>query len=412
MALPSQSDRSPTAGRTFVQHPGRGPSRPVIFIVVTVLVLVAVGTFWAFKPKGSTPPAATTLTDQPLPGGATQSPPTGESKGPLTKALGEVQKPILNPGSGSGASTSQNSGKLGPVDLTSPSGNNSGATNPGSTGKPGESEVKPTPGQLPASGASEEQRSTIAGGDQKLAAGDKLGARSLYNRALADSRTTKADQDALRTKLAQLNDDLMFSNKATKGDPFVEEYTVASGDNPTRIARKRDLATEPSLITRVNKVTPTSLKVGQKLKLVRGPFHAVVHKSDFRLDLYAGSPDEQSNWTYIKSFKVGLGTDGGTPTGTFTVKQASKLINPTWVNPRTGEKFAADDPKNPIGERWVGLEGVGASAVHTSYGLHGTIDPDSIGKEKSMGCVRMGSEDIALIYELLTEKVSVIKIEP
>ena len=46
------------------------------------------------------------------------------------------------------------------------------------------------------------------------------------------------------------------------------------------------------------------------------------------------------------------------------------------------------------------------------FGLHGTIDPDSIGKEKSMGCVRMGSDDIALIYELLTEKVSVIKIEP
>ncbi len=414
MALPSQSDRSPNTGRTFVQHPGRGPSRPVVFVVVTALVVAAIGAFWVYSPKGSTPPPATALGEQPIGNGSPQTsmpPVAGEGKGPLTKALSEVQRPNVPTGTAPSPAKPE-SGKPGPVDLTAPSGNNSGATNPVPKAGEGEGKASAPAWWLPASGASEEQRITVAGGDQKLAAGDKLGARTLFSKALADSRTTRSDQDSLRSKLASLNEELLFSNKVTKGDPFVEEYTVASGDNPTRIARKRDLATEPSLITRINKVTPTSLKVGQKLKLVRGPFHAVVHKSDFRLDLYAGSPDEQANWTYIKSFKVGLGTDGGTPTGTFTVKQASKLINPTWANPRTGEKFAADDPKNPIGERWIGLEGVGASAVHTSYGLHGTIDPDSIGKEKSMGCVRMGSDDIALIYELLTEKVSVIKIEP
>lgn len=409
MALPSQTDRSPAAGRTHVQHAGRGLSRPILFAAATVIVLGAIGTFWALSPKGSTPPVAAKTGELPIDGGVPQTAvPPGESKGPLTKALSDVQRPNqFSPTS----SPAPSSGKPGPVDLTAPSRNNTAAINPGTSN--GNATAPSTPsGRLTPSGASEAERITVAGGDQKLAAGDKLGARALFSKALADSRTTKADQDSLRVKLTQLNDDLLFSNKVTKSDPFVEEYTVASGDNPTRIARKRDLATEPSLISRINKVTATSLKVGQKLKLVRGPFHAVVHKADFRLDLYAGSPDEQSSWTYIRSFKVGLGTDDGTPTGTFTVKQSSKLVNPPWVNPRTGEKFGAEDPKNPIGERWVGIEGVGASAVHTGYGLHGTIELDSIGQQKSMGCVRMGSDDIAMVYELLTEKVSVIKIEP
>jgi lipoprotein-anchoring transpeptidase ErfK/SrfK len=67
---------------------------------------------------------------------------------------------------------------------------------------------------------------------------------------------------------------------------------------------------------------------------------------------------------------------------------------------------------NPIGERWIGLEGVGDAAGYAGYGLHGTIEPSSIGREMSMGCVRMRDADIELVYELLGEQVSVVRIEP
>jgi lipoprotein-anchoring transpeptidase ErfK/SrfK len=50
--------------------------------------------------------------------------------------------------------------------------------------------------------------------------------------------------------------------------------------------------------------------------------------------------------------------------------------------------------------------------VHTGFGLHGTIDPTSIGQSKSMGCVRMGNEDIAVIYELLVEQISQVRVVP
>lgn len=249
--------------------------------------------------------------------------------------------------------------------------------------------------------------------DDKIKSGDLVTARKLLSQALASSSATESEKSAIRQRLGAINEDLVFSPKVYAGDSFVETYTVASGDALAKIARKRELATDWRLIQRVNRISdPRKISVGQKLKLVRGPFHAVVTKSAYRLDLYMGSPDEPASWVFVKSYAVGLGEDNGTPTGSFVVKKNSKLVNPYWVNPRTGEKFEADDPKNPIGEFWIGIEGVGDSAPYVGYGLHGTIDPDSIGKQRSMGCVRMGAADIAQVYELLIDGVSVVKIQP
>jgi lipoprotein-anchoring transpeptidase ErfK/SrfK len=69
----------------------------------------------------------------------------------------------------------------------------------------------------------------------------------------------------------------------------------------------------------------------------------------------------------------------------------------------------ADDPKNPLGEFWIGLEGVDGNAVgQESYGIHGTIEPDSIGKMASLGCIRMLNDDVAVLYEMLVEGKSIV----
>src|SRR5690606_20220819 len=117
-------------------------------------------------------------------------------------------------------------------------------------------------------------------------------------------------------------------------------------------------------------------------------------------------------WMYITSRRVGLGEDSGTPTGVFRVRRDSKLVNPYWTNPRTGEQFDADDPKNPIGEHWIGLEGLADAAAFAGYGMHGTTDPESIGDQRSMGCVRMLPDDVALVYEMLAEQISYVHIVP
>ena len=71
-------------------------------------------------------------------------------------------------------------------------------------------------------------------------------------------------------------------------------------------------------------------------------------------------------------------------------------------NPRTGEKFAANDPKNPIGERWIGLQGTTPdTAKFTGYGIHGTWDNSSIGKQATAGCIRLVNDDVAELFTML-----------
>ncbi len=241
---------------------------------------------------------------------------------------------------------------------------------------------------------------------------DRVSARELLSKALRNS-TSRADQQALRTELASINDVLVFGPVVAKNDPIAEEYTIQSGDSLSRIAARRELATHWKLIQRINRISnPSRIRLGQSLKLIRGPFHAVVDKSDHRMDIYHGSPAAPQDWLYIRSFRVGLGLDDGTPVGHFRIS-SNKLENPGWVNPRNArEQYAPDDPDNPIGEYWLGLDGIGADAQLTGYGIHGTIDPDSIGGDESMGCVRLADDDIALVYELLAEQVSTVQIRP
>ena len=83
-------------------------------------------------------------------------------------------------------------------------------------------------------------------------------------------------------------------------------------------------------------------------------------------------------------------TTAATHGGTFTVED--KMANPPYDGPEGS--FAADDPKNPVGERWISLGG--------GYGIHGTIEPDSIGKSESLGCIRLHNTDVEIVYDLLT----------
>ncbi len=245
-------------------------------------------------------------------------------------------------------------------------------------------------------------------GEQRLVA-----ARDRLNEALKHPDATEQDRAMIRGDLAVLNEDLFFSPKVYEGDPLAFGYTIQAGDRLAAIAANRGLGVDWRLIQRINNIaSPNRIRVGQKLKLVQGPMHAIVDKSDYRLDLYAGPPGAPDQWMYIRSFSVGLGENNSTPVGRFVVRPASKLINPVWRNPRTGEFFAADDPKNPIGEHWVGLEGTGEIANVEGYGIHGTIEPESIGRDASMGCVRLADGDVAVIYECLEESVSEVHIRP
>jgi len=102
------------------------------------------------------------------------------------------------------------------------------------------------------------------------------------------------------------------------------------------------------------------------------------------------------NGQLLKVYPVATGTESNTPLGEFTV--ANKLENPTWFH--EGKTYAPGSPENILGTRWLGFGQEG-------YGIHGTTDPDSIGKAVSHGCVRMFNEDVEELYQIVPVGTSV-----
>jgi len=162
------------------------------------------------------------------------------------------------------------------------------------------------------------------------------------------------------------------------GPPHFVEY----GETLEGIAKQYDVPWE--YLAMLNRVTAEKLQAGQELKVVRGPFGAVVDLADFTLTVHA------HGW-YINHYRIGTGADQKTPLGEFVVQD--KLENPTWYNP-DGGIVDPDDPENPLGEYWLGLG--------NHIGIHGTNEPATIGKAASRGCIHLGDDDIAEVYSLLS----------
>lgn len=80
-----------------------------------------------------------------------------------------------------------------------------------------------------------------------------------------------------------------------------------------------------------------------------------------------------------------------TPVGNLRVVSREK--NPTWDRPSwAGGGAVPPGPRNPLGDRWVGLSRPG-------YGLHGTNDPTSIGRYVSHGCIRHFPAHIRQLFD-------------
>jgi lipoprotein-anchoring transpeptidase ErfK/SrfK len=205
----------------------------------------------------------------------------------------------------------------------------------------------------------------------------------------------------LKADLTLLAEETLLSRKILPEDPFVVAHIIQPGETLGKIARR--YAVTDDLLARINGIANKNrIRAGQRIKVVRGPFHAVVTKADYRLEVYL-------NETFVKQYPVGLGDDGSTPTGRWKVK--NKLKNPQYYPPRGGQIVLADDPENPLGERWIGLEGIEGEAVgQERYGIHGTIEPASIGQSVSLGCIRLYNADVEELYEMLVEGKSEVTV--
>ncbi|HEY2588291.1 MAG TPA: L,D-transpeptidase family protein [Tepidisphaeraceae bacterium] len=247
---------------------------------------------------------------------------------------------------------------------------------------------------------------SLADAKAKLAAGDLIGARQILNDNLIAGR---GDAEALKQQIEQINQTLIFSAKKFPDDPWGGSYQVAGGERLGSIANRNSVTWD--LLARINNVTPRKLRQGQWIKIAKGPFYAVVTKHSFKMDLYLGAPGGPGSM-FVRTFMVGLGKDNSTPTGLWMCKAGDKIRNPRYYPSRGGDIIAPDDPKNPLGGYWIAIEGLDGQAVgKESYGIHGTIEPDSIGKMSSQGCIRLRSEDISWVFDLLVDGKSKVLVK-
>ncbi len=288
----------------------------------------------------------------------------------------------------------------------------SAAAAPSSASPSSPSKVTIQPYVAPAGPAPAGNAATVlADARAKMQAGNLLEARDLVNGALASGRIVASDAGAARQLLSEISQTVVFSSRRFPDDKWGGTYSVQPGDRLDRIGAKYGLT--PAMLMKLNGIPDArKLRSGATIKVLKGPFHAVVNKSAFRLDLYLGAPGGAES-VYVTSFPVGLGKDNSTPDGKWVVAPEKKLKNPEYYSPRGEGIIAANDPRNPLGEFWIGLDGTeGEARGKLSYGIHGTIDPTSIGKQASMGCVRMRNEDAAVVFDAVVEgKSSVVVVD-
>lgn len=197
-----------------------------------------------------------------------------------------------------------------------------------------------------------------------------------------------ADKQELNDLLDRVAGTVIYSRQHL----LASAYQTQPGDTLDRIAEAYQVPWQ--LLAKINGIQdPQRLRPGESLKVFRGPFHAVVNLQRYELTLYLGD-------RYAGRFKIGIGKDHSTPLGDHTV--LDKVRNPAYYGP-DGKVMGSSDPQNPLGGYWIDLG--------NKIGIHGTIDPQSIGREDSRGCIRLAPRDIEDVFDILS-KGSIVYIRP
>jgi len=248
----------------------------------------------------------------------------------------------------------------------------------------------------------EEAKAVTAKAQGLIASGMLVEARNVVSRLL-NQHPQALGQPAVRDMALKLGEKTILSDEVFASDPLCYYYAVASGDYLAKIAQSCKVP--HAFIARINAVSdPRRLRAGQRIKLVRGPINAVVFKGEYAIYLYLQD-------ALFARYPVGLGKDDKTPEGTWVVDQRVK--DPPFYDAEASKVYAPNDPENPTGGYWLRLKGLTGEAVgKEGFGIHGTTEPESIGKSQSKGCIRMRNEDVAQVFDMMVPGESKVTILP
>ncbi len=96
------------------------------------------------------------------------------------------------------------------------------------------------------------------------------------------------------------------------------------------------------------------------------------------------------------------------PVGTWKIERIAKMPNFRWDEKMLKEGVRSGNahllppgPNNPVGVMWIALNKKG-------IGIHGTSDPETIGRAASHGCIRLANWDVVKLAKLIKPGVSVV----
>ncbi|MHC4178564.1 MAG: L,D-transpeptidase family protein [Planctomycetota bacterium] len=236
----------------------------------------------------------------------------------------------------------------------------------------------PLPGGTPQTGVSDKFEAFLRAVQTQLDEGH-LPEAHLTLSSMYDNPNVPPEQ---AQKVTDLLDRLAGTVIYSRQHLLTQPYRVRPGDTLERIAEAYKVP--PQLLARINGIRdPQHLEPGRELKVVPGPFSALIDLSRYEMTLMVGG-------RYAGRFPIGVGRDHARLEGSYTV--LGKIPNPPYYSPDVN--FSADDPNNPLGELWIDLG--------NQIGIHGTNDPQNLHRTGGRGSVCLGDQDIQDIYGILS----------
>ena len=233
----------------------------------------------------------------------------------------------------------------------------------------------PAPAPAPAPG---DALALFAKAREALAAGNYQDARQ----AALDALAASPGHAEIEKFLGEIALPLLASQRAM---PEKVEHVVQSGDYLGKLAATYN--TPVALIAKANNIKGATIRVGETIRLLDGNAHVfALTVSKARNDLLVTLDGK-----FFKRYRVSTGADGTTPVGTFKI--TDKIEHPPWHKPG-GKAIPYGDPENLLGTHWLALDQPG-------YGIHGTWEPDTIGKPVSAGCIRLLNSEVEELYTIL-----------
>ncbi|MCM8786685.1 MAG: L,D-transpeptidase family protein [Candidatus Omnitrophica bacterium] len=222
---------------------------------------------------------------------------------------------------------------------------------------------------------------------EALNKGNYLEAKKLYKKVLEEIKDENKLNEIQKT-IEDINIKILFSQIL---DECSTQYVVKPSDSLAKIAKEFNTTVE--LIKRANNLKSDVIQPKQKLKVNTCKFSILIDKSQNLLFLKRAEE-------IIKTYVVSTGKNNSTPVGNFKI--ITKLTNPTWF--KAGAVIPPDSPENILGSRWLGFNLKG-------YGIHGTTEPDNLGKQVTSGCIRMRNSDVEELYDIVPEGAEVVVVD-